>query len=200
MSFPFDYPAEPLARLHGPRGYEDYESYRPWLRDDFAFRCVYCLRRERWSAPAGALEIDHFLPVAHNREKTTEYDNLYYCCGSCNKAKRDLLLPIPTQTLLRETIQIESDGTLISLTPDSERIVELLGLNSPKYVEFRLLWIGIVNMAQLHSHDLFIRLMGYPEDIPDLALLRPPAGNARPNGIAQSHFQRRLRGELTETY
>jgi hypothetical protein len=42
----FTYPAEPHLRRHGPQGYVDAASYRPWLRDDFAFRCVYCLFRE----------------------------------------------------------------------------------------------------------------------------------------------------------
>jgi hypothetical protein len=28
----FTYPADPHLRRHGPTGYADYESYRPWLR------------------------------------------------------------------------------------------------------------------------------------------------------------------------
>ncbi len=46
MTTPFRYPDGPHQRRHGPRGYASYESYRPWLRDEFAFRCVYCLTRE----------------------------------------------------------------------------------------------------------------------------------------------------------
>jgi hypothetical protein len=42
----FRYPAAPHARRHGPQGYADAESYRPWLRDEFAFRCIYSLFRE----------------------------------------------------------------------------------------------------------------------------------------------------------
>jgi hypothetical protein len=33
----FTYPAEPHRRRHGPQGYADAASYRPWLRDEFAF-------------------------------------------------------------------------------------------------------------------------------------------------------------------
>lgn len=36
MSTPFDYPPEPHIRRHGPRGYSDYGSYRPWLRDELS--------------------------------------------------------------------------------------------------------------------------------------------------------------------
>jgi hypothetical protein len=44
----FTYPAQPHIRRHGTRGYAALESYSPWLRDEFAFRCVYCLLREQW--------------------------------------------------------------------------------------------------------------------------------------------------------
>jgi hypothetical protein len=49
----FDYPSLPHARRHGPQGYADYKHYKPWLRDEFSFRCVYCLCRETW-LPDGA--------------------------------------------------------------------------------------------------------------------------------------------------
>ena len=42
---PFDYPVASHQRRHGPRGYSQPESYRPWLRDEFSFRCVYCLSK-----------------------------------------------------------------------------------------------------------------------------------------------------------
>lgn len=39
----FTYPRRPHVRRHGPRGYRAYQSYKPWLRDAFEFRWVYCL-------------------------------------------------------------------------------------------------------------------------------------------------------------
>jgi hypothetical protein len=42
--------------------------------------------------------------------------------------------------------------------------------------------------------------MGFPDDLPDLRRLRPPAGNARPEGLEDSFFAKRRRGELPETY
>jgi hypothetical protein len=200
MTTPFDYPAAPHQRRHGPRGYTDYASYRPWLRDEFTFRCVYCLQRERWVPPTTALEIDHFLPVAVNPELATEYDNLLYCCSTCNAAKLARLLPDPTTVLLRGAVRVDPDGTICPLNSDAERLVTLLGLDSPTYTEFRLLWIGIVAMAERHVPDLYSRLMGFPADLPDLATLRPPEGNARPNGIVMSHHLRRERGELPPMY
>ena len=55
---PFTYPSAPIVRRHDPIGYLDYDSFRPWLRDEFRFRCVYCLRRERWEPDLGVFEID----------------------------------------------------------------------------------------------------------------------------------------------
>ena len=62
MPAPFNYPALAHRQRHGPLGYADYESYRPWLRDEFAFRCVYCLFRETWGKLRGAFNLDHFQP------------------------------------------------------------------------------------------------------------------------------------------
>src|SRR5438874_575576 len=45
---PFKFATAPHARKHGPGGYETYQAYKDWLRDEFTFRCVYCLERERW--------------------------------------------------------------------------------------------------------------------------------------------------------
>ena len=50
---PFAYPALPHIRRHGPQGYNDTESFRPWLRAEFMFRCVFCLVRERWEKRVG---------------------------------------------------------------------------------------------------------------------------------------------------
>ena len=150
--------------------------------------------------PTAALEIDHFLPVVLNPELASEYDNLLYCCSTCNAAKRARLMPDPTTVLLRDAVRVDANGAIHPLTPDAELLVTLLGLDSPMYTEFRLLWIGIVAMAEPHAPDLFQRLMGFPADLPDLDGLRPPSGNTRPEGITTSCHRLRERGELPTTY
>lgn len=85
---PFDYPLASHQRRHGPRGYSQPESYQPWLRDEFSFRCVYCLIREQWGRVTGEFDVEHFRPQAINPELATVYDNLLYACGRCNGAKR----------------------------------------------------------------------------------------------------------------
>ena len=198
MTAPFTYPSSPSRRRHGPQGYASHSSFLPWLRDEFAFRCVYCLIREAWY-PA-SFHIDHFLPTVDNPELELVYTNLVYACASCNARKQALLLPDPTKAMLEPNIRVLSDGALEPLTSEARLLVRRLGLNNRRYCDFRKLWIGIVTLAQQAEPELFRRLMAYPDDLPDLATLRPPGGNTRPEGITESHFERRKRGDLPDIY
>jgi hypothetical protein len=72
-------------------------------------------------------------------------------------------------------------------------------LDSPDYCEFRMLLIGIVRLAAAHDLSSFRMLMKYPDNLPDLASLRPPH-NTRPQGVRDSFRARRDRGRLPETY
>ena len=71
----FAYPPTEHMRRHGPRGYTGYRAYKPWLRDEFTFRCVYCLSRERW-CPNGHEEfaVDHSIPQAVVPHEARDYD------------------------------------------------------------------------------------------------------------------------------
>jgi hypothetical protein len=199
MSAPFEYPLAPHARRHGPQGYADYASFRPWLRDEFSFRCVYCLLREQWGLVRSIYAIDHFLPVAHHPASVTDYDNLLYACVTCNTAKGARAVPDPLAVLTSAVVRVAKDGTIQAGNPEAARLIELLGLDSQDYTEFRKLWIDIVAVAR-QKPDLYLRLMGYPEDLPDLRLPQPPGGNSRPAGVEQSAFARRERGELPSDY
>ena len=196
---PFVYPDHPHVRRHGPQGYRDLASFRPWLRDEFSFRCVCCLRREAWDR-AVSLEIDHFQPLSHAPGLGLEYDNLLYVCSRCNAAKGAQQIPDPAKALLAGAVTVQADGRIVGHTAEARRLVLALRMNAPDAVHFRRLWIEIVTLAARFAPDLYGRVMGYPDDLPNLARLRPPAGNTRPEGIAQSHFARRERNELPPTY
>ena len=43
-------------------------------------------------------------------------------------------------------------------------------------------------------------LQGFPDHLPRLGTLRPPAGNTRPEAIVDSYYAKRQRGELPVTY
>lgn len=61
-------------------------------------------------------------------------------------------------------------------------------------------WIRIIALAANGNPALYRKLMGFPNDLPDLQSLKPPGGNFRPDGVAASFHARRKRGELPETY
>jgi hypothetical protein len=200
----FAYPEAPHVRRHGPKGYTDYASFKPWLRDEFAFRCVYCLVRERWfpNGEAG-FSVDHVEPQASAPDRLCDYTNLVYACLTCNSTRQDQRLPDPCAVGYAALLCVREGGDLEGLTLAGVEMIARLGLNHPRLREFRHRMLGLLQRIQRttggEQADLR-RWFGYPDDLPDLASLRPPEGNHRPGGLAQSHFERRKRGELPETY
>lgn len=200
MTVPFTYPPIPHVRRHGPVGYSDYANYRPWLRDEFSFRCVYCLTREQWGRLAGLFDIDHFQAVINRPDLAAAYDNLLYACATCNLVKQALEIPNPLTVLTIANVRVSEDGHLHAESAEAACLIEILGLDNDDAVEFRMTWIGIVALAANGDLDLYRKLMGFPNDLPDLERLKPPGGNARPEGVTASCSARRRRGELPEVY
>ena len=200
MTVPFVYPAVPHVRRHGPSGYADPASFRPWLRDEFAYRCVYCLRRETWGRVFGEFAIDHFQPVKYRPDRATDYSNLLYACGPCNLKKGEQFVADPLVHLLSDRLLVSVDGRVKPLSRECRQIVDVMQLDEPELVEFRAMWIGILRLAFAHDHHLYRRILCYPDDLPDLRSLQPPGGNVRPEGLDQSAFCRRERGELPDSY
>lgn len=200
MTFPFTSPESRHVRRHGPQGYADSASCRPWLRDEFTFRCVYCLLREQWGRLRGTFALEHFLPVAHHPDQSTAYDNLLYSCATCNTAKGARNVPDPCRVLLHSVVQVKEDGTITASTAGARRLIRLLGLDEPESTEFRLMWIDIIALAARYAPALHEKLMGFPDDLPDLGRLRPPGGNTRPEGLETAYSWQRERGILPASY
>ena len=60
--------------------------------------------------------------------------------------------------------------------------------------------IAILSLAEKFNRALYRELMGFPDELPDLAVLQPPGGNTRPAGMKNSIFGLRQEGKLPETY
>jgi 5-methylcytosine-specific restriction endonuclease McrA len=195
----FEYPVQRNERRHGPSGYTSYERYRPWLRDEFDFRCVYCLKREAWGQMTDEFELDHFEPQSINPARRLDYTNLVYACRRCNAVKLDQTVDNPFPLLSWSTIVVASDGSLVAKDVAATRLIHQLDLNSPRLMQWRVMWMRIVALAKERDAGLFSRLVGLPDDLPDLSRLRPP-GNHRPKGIDESWFARRSRGDLPQQY
>lgn len=72
---PYKYPSHARGRRHRPIGYKDYRDYRPWLEDEFMFRCVYCLKRQKW-ARTDVWSVEHLVPQVEEPPRANDYDNL----------------------------------------------------------------------------------------------------------------------------
>lgn len=196
----FEYPHTSHERRHGPSGYADYESYRDWLRDEFTFRCVYCLHREQWDVRAGSFEIDHFIPTSVDRTLASEYSNLVYACRTCNNAKRAVLgFPNPCETPFSECLAIKEDGEIESKNGEGIKLIEVLRLNTELMIKRRKRWIRNIRLARDHDPELFKEFMAFPDDLPDLRRKIVPA-NGKPEGVETCYFVLREQGKLSQTY
>jgi hypothetical protein len=203
----FDYPMEPHRRKHGPAGYTDYTSYKEWLRDEFAFRCVYCLARERWypSGHAG-FGVEHVKPKDRPayRDLICVYDNLVYACNRCNSVKQTNLLLNPCEEAFGEHLRVHRNGKIEGLTRAGRDLIRTLKLATPaaerirqQYLALQRLYLKLPEDPQVSA--LCLTAFGFPDDLPDLAALRPEA-NTRPEGLADCYHRQRLEGRLPATY
>ena len=196
----FEYPRGAHTRGHGPAGYKSYESYRPWLRDDFHFRCVFCMRREQWGLVLASWDIDHFLPQSAALERALDYENLLYVCRTCNLLRSDSAVIDPCRVGLGELVEVDGDGVIRPLNSLGAELIQILRLDNHGHTRFGRMILRILSAAKHQDPEAYAALVGYPENLPDLGQLTPPGGNSRPEGIRNSCFVRRARGELPETY
>jgi hypothetical protein len=202
----FRYPDVSQSRRHGPRGYLDYQSYKPWLRDEFLFRCVYCLCRERWF-PDGedSFSIDHLSPESVSPELRTDYDNLVYACCSCNSSRQDHEIGLkPPEEPFGRHLEVNADGTIRGLTPQGRELIQVCRLDRPRLTEFRRRLLELLRMPTRRNGPQATPLLQYylsfPFSLPRLVGLRPPGGNTRPEGIAESWYERQRQGKLPDMY
>jgi hypothetical protein len=76
-----------FVRSETPPQFDNYADYLPFLRRDFRHTCAYCERTELRLGGQDFFEIDHFRPRRQFPELQTQYSNLYYVCGKCNRHK-----------------------------------------------------------------------------------------------------------------
>lgn len=196
----FEYPTSPHARRHGPGGYKDYGSYRDWLRDEFTFRCVYCLQREQWCSRGATFHIDHFVPASSNPEAKFEYINLLYACATCNEAKNDNPdFPDPCNVAFDQCLRVTSEGRVVALNDHGEKLRLVLRLDSERNVRHRSRWMRTLELLRKAEPALYQEYMAFPEHLPDLRTKCPP-GNRQPDGAMNCYFVLRERGELPATY
>lgn len=199
----FSYPNQVLSRKHAPSGYDSYESYRDWLRDDFGYRCVFSLVRETW--PQTRFHIDHFISQQERPDLICNYDNLILLEGRLNLVKGKRRVPDPCKVVLGKCLFVhtngERTGQIEARDGDKvgEQIIRVLRLDSDDATRVRRQLIGILRSLARTDESLFRELIGYPTNLPDLAKTKAPA-NAKLAGIGESAFHLRSHGKLPEWY
>ena len=127
---------------------DQYEAYRALLRQDFEFRCAYCLRHEFFFGGGEAGEIDHFRPRHLFPNLENEYRNLYWSCRKCNaikggtwpseaQAERGLRFLDPCAENSDDHWQTHPDGTVTALTTVGRYTVRHIRLDRPTLTQFR---------------------------------------------------------------
>ena len=151
-------------------GYPKYGLYRNWLRDEFVFTCVYCLRRETWATLRRDWEIDHFVPKSIHREGLVDYDNLVYACSTCNRSKAAHLAPDPCKVAYGSCVEVDDNGEIHSIESNNDGIalIETLGLDAEDYNELRRAVFELRDSLPMGSKP-FCRWFGYPKELPNLA-------------------------------
>jgi hypothetical protein len=182
---PFAYPMEAHVRKHAPAGYKGNKGFKPWLRDEFTFRCVYCLQRETWSRDGSdAFSVDHIIPVSEDPTQEFQYDNMLYACTRCNSARQETRVIDPIKVAIGEHLRVNTDdGSIIGLSDEGRFIIRLLRLDNASARRERLRILRILNRRTRQPDDEsartdFLEAFGYPEDLPDLARKKPRGGNA----------------------
>src|SRR5207247_1861052 len=150
-----DHPILPNAQQHGPTGYKAYQAFKPWLRDEFKFKCVFCLVRETWY-PNGdaAFSVEHLKPQHIDKRGILDYENLYYSCLTCNSVKR-AVWPIadPCADAYCNHLKVITDGTVDALTRHGMILRDTLKLNERRRVEFRLRMLALFSKLQSQIAD-----------------------------------------------
>jgi hypothetical protein len=141
------------------------------------------------------------IPQATDPSRALDYDNLVYACSTCNVLKKDVEdTPDPCQVAFSDLVKVAPDGSIEALEDTGRFLIDVLRLDNDENTEYRRLLLEIIRLATSCDRGLYVRLMGFPDDLPDLSSKRPPGGNSQPGGIRNSFMARRQRGELDETY
>lgn len=195
----FQYPKTQHTRKHGPRGYQSYHSYKDWLRDEFFFCCVYCLRREKWLGGPDSFGVDHFVPKSFDLSLVLIYSNLLYACVKCNSMKQDLVAQLidPCVEGYGQHLEVSDDGKITAKTREGNILVEFLRLDHPSYSDYRKRILDLWKLSEREA--VFKEWFSFPSDLPDLRTRRPQ-GNNRAEGLDQSYYVLREQGKLPEVY
>ena len=127
---------------------------RQATRIRYNFRCGYCGVSE--TNMGAEMTIDHFLPRVHGGDDSP--DNLVYCCHACNEFKSDYSQTEPDLRLLHPLLddlthhfREQEVGDLLALTKRGANHLQILHLNRPELIAYRLEQKAIVLLRHMNQ-------------------------------------------------
>lgn len=168
----FQYPKSQHTRKLSPRQFKRYQSYKRYLQTEFTRVCVYC-RQPDSSSPNLNFGVDHYKPKGIQRfaHLVCAYENLYYCCGSCNSRKNDYWasdenagphIVNPCDYEMAGHLRFDSKtGRVEPKTHHGKHTEELLQLNDDTVVQYRLNASKIVQIfsAEIAKQELLLKAL-----------------------------------------
>jgi hypothetical protein len=150
-----------------------------------------------------SMHIDHCKPQTIRKDLKGEYTNLLYACPACNSQKSDTILFDPCKIALGECLQIHEDGRIEAKnhSHEGQALIDELALDDSLTVDRRRCMIGMLRTLAEFNWPMFVEWMRFPKNLPDLNHKdNKPPHNDKPDGVAQSYFERKNRDELPEVY
>lgn len=144
----FQYPKSKHRRTLTPRQFKRYGTYKRYLQTEFFRVCVYC-RQPDSSAPNLNYGVDHYRPKGIKKfaNLLCDYQNLYYCCGSCNSRKNNYwptdeisgpFVVNPCEHEMAKHLSFNArTGEVEPKSPHGIQTEKLLQLNEPATVSYR---------------------------------------------------------------
>lgn len=125
-----------------------YQQFRPFVREDFAECCAYCLLAEILAGGQENFQLDHFRPQSLFPALIKDFYNLYYTCYSCNHGKLNAWPSAQLealgycfidycQELFSTHFREAEDGQWLPLTPAATYTETRLRLNRDHLIRLR---------------------------------------------------------------
>lgn len=141
----FSYQKTRHQRTQTPKEYASYKTYKPYLRKEFAARCVYCRMPDSLKG-ADQFGADHYRPQKIFPQLASHYGNLFYCCNRCNSRKGEYwpangdvdpkFIPNPCDHLMWDHLRYRQ-AEVEARTPAGLFSLDLLDLNDPELIAYR---------------------------------------------------------------
>lgn len=142
-------PTEPIRRRHTPPRLR-YRAYRACLRWEFGFTCSFCLLHEadlveEGARASGLTTIEHHIPKSADETLIDTYENCFYACRYCNRARGIAPVAQAAQRLLDPCSVAWAEHFVVSgdeLRPrpgdaDAAYTHEAYGIDAPRKVAYR---------------------------------------------------------------